>query len=488
MGEKGNRMDQRALRYEQLADELAGLIAGRVLRPGDRLPSVRRLAREKKLSVSTVVQALRQLEERGQVEARPQSGFFVRLPPPSQEPELAPQTRRRMARPVSVDISSRLMGVLALNSRTEMIPLGAALPAAELLPIAGLQRLYGIVGRRSGALLDAASHTALNHPDLVRQFLRHSLGWGQPLDADEIVVTNSCTEALSLCLRAVTRPGDTVAVESPSYYLMLQLLEHMGLKALEIPTHPRDGMSVDALEIATRERRIAACLLVSNFNNPLGSLIPDHEKKRLAELMAARRIPVIEDDIFGNLHFGPDRPWPVKSFDTAGNVMLCSSLSKTLSPALRLGYVAAGRFHAEILMQKTLTSGATNPVTQAVVAGYLESTAYSRHLRRLRHAYEKQVVQMSEAVLRYFPAGTRLSQPQGGFVLWVELPAGIDSGALFDEAVKAGIAFVPGDLFSASGHYRNCLRLNCGNPWSARFEEAIKRLGSLATMVAPSAT
>ena len=463
------------------------MIAERILRPGDRLPSVRRLAHEKKLSVSTVVQALRQMEERGQVEARPQSGFFVRRPTLNQNPQSVPQTRQRLTRPVAVDISSRLLRVLTLNNRSEMVPLGAALPAAELLPLASLQRLYGIVGRRSGALLDAASHTALNHSDLVRQLVRHSLAWGQPLAADEIVITNSCSEALSLCLRAVTRLGDTVAVESPSYYLMLQLLEHLGLKALEIPTHPRHGMSVDALEIASRERRIAACLLVSNFNNPLGSLIPDHEKKRLAELMATRKIPVIEDDIFGDLHFGLDRPWPVKSFDTTGNVMLCSSLSKTLNPSLRLGYVAAGGFHAEVLMQKTLTSGATNPVTQAVVARYLESTAYDRHLRSLRRAYEKQVMQMAEAVVRYFPAGTRLSQPQGGFVLWVELPASIDSAVLFEDAVNAGIALVPGDLFSASGHYRNCFRLNCGNPWSPRFEEAVKRLGMLAAKIAPLA-
>ena len=473
-------MDQRVLRYEQLADELAGMIAERILRPGDRLPSVRRMAQEKRLSVSTVVQALRQLEERGQIEARPQSGFFVRPPAPDRSAQIEPQLRQRRARPVAVDINSRLLRVLELNNRGDMAPFGAAMPAAELLPIAHLQRLYGRVGRRSAALLDAASHTSLNHPDLVRQFVRQSLTWGRPLAAEEIVVTNSCTEALSLCLRATTRPGDTVAVESPSYYLMLQLLEQLGLKALEIPTHPRHGMSVDALEIATRERRIAACLLVSNFNNPLGSLVPDQEKQRLAQLMAARQIPVIEDDIFGNLHFAAERPWPVKSFDASGNVMLCASLSKTLSPSLRLGYVAAGRYHAQVLIQKTLTSGATNPVTQAVAARYLESTAYERQLRGLRRAYERQVMQMAEAVLCYFPAGTRLSQPQGGFVLWVELPAAVDSSLLFEDALAAGITFVPGDLFSASGHYRNCLRLNCGNPWSPRLEEAVKRLGSLA--------
>lgn len=473
-------MDQQGLRYEQLADELAGMIAARVLRPGERLPSVRRLASEKKLSVSTVLQALRQLEERGQVEARPQSGFYVRPPAPQAHARLEPQTRRRAARPVAVDINSRLMRVLALNNRRDMVPTGAALPAAELLPLAQLQRLYGLVGRRSAALLDVHSHTAMNQPDLVRQFARHSLAWGRPLEPDEIIVTNSCTEAMALCLRAVTQPGDTVAVESPSYYLMLQLLEQLGLKALEIPTHPSRGLSVDALDVATRERRIAACLLVSNFNNPLGSLMPDEEKRRLVKLTAARKIPVIEDDIYGDLYFGPDRPWPLKSFDRAGNVMLCSSLSKTMSPSLRLGYVAAGCFHAQILMQKTMTSGATNPVTQLVAARYLESTAYERHLRGLRRAYERQVMRMSEAVLRHFPPGTRLSQPQGGLVLWVELPPGTDSEALFEDALGAGIAFVPGDLFSAGGQYRNCLRLNCGNPWSERFEQAVKRLGALA--------
>ena len=231
-------MNQRELLYEQLADEIAGMIAERILRPGDRLPSVRRLAQGKKLSVSTVMQALRQLEERSLIEARPQSGFFVRLPSPNQNSQLVPQNRQRPARPVNVDIGSRIMDVLALHDRSEMVPMGAAMPATELLPIASLQRLYGIVGRSSGALLNEASHTAMNRPELLRQFVRHSLEWGQPLEADEIVVTNSCTEALSICLRAVTKRGDTVAVESPSYYLILQLLENLGLKALEIPTHP----------------------------------------------------------------------------------------------------------------------------------------------------------------------------------------------------------------------------------------------------------
>ena len=473
-------METTGLRYQRLADELAGMIANRILRPGDRLPSVRKLAHEKRLSVSTVVQALRQLEDGGQIEARPQSGFFVRLPALDRLSPLEPPSRPRIAKPVTVDISSRLVGIRSLNFQPDMVPLGAALPGSDLLPIPQLQRLYQLVGRQVSGLLNASSHTSLNRPELVRQLVRHSLEWGPPLAPEELVVTNSCTEALALCLRAVTKPGDTVAVESPSYYLMLQLLENMGLKALEIPTHPRTGMSVDALELATRERRVAACLLVANFNNPLGCLMPDSEKKRLADLMAARQIPVIEDDVFGNLHFGPQRPWPIKSFDRTGNVLLCASTSKTLSPSLRLGYVAAGRFHRQVVAQKTLTSGVTNPMTQVVTARFMASAAYDRHLRSLRRSIEKQVLQMSDAVSQAFPAGTRLSQPQGGFVLWIELPDGRDGNVLHEQAIAAGIAFVPGEMFSASSQYRHCLRLNCGNPWTPQIEEAVKHLGKLA--------
>lgn len=470
-------MSEEGLRYELLADELGGLITSQVFRPGERLPSVRRLAQEKRLSISTVVHALRLLEERGTVEARPQSGYFVRtsgMAPLSTPPIKAP------ALACKVNISSRMMSVLALNHRPDLVPFGCALPSAEILPVASLQRLYSQVGKRADRLLaTTASHTALSLPDLVRQFVRLSLRWGQPLDAEELIVTNSCTEALSLCLRTVTQPGDTVAVESPAYPLMLQLLENMGLKALEIPTHPQHGMSVDALDLATRERKVAACLLVSNFSNPLGCVVPDADKARLARMMAERNIPIIEDDIFGDLNFGPLRPWPIKSFDKTGNVMLCSSVSKTMSPALRLGYVAAGRYYDRVLIQKTLNVGATNPFTQSVAAAFMESGAYERHLRSLRRAYQRQVLCMSEAVTRYFPAGTRLSQPQGGFVLWVELPEKVDTNLLYDLAVAEGVAFFPGELFSASGRYRNCLRLSCGCPWSAVQQEAVQRLGRL---------
>jgi DNA-binding transcriptional MocR family regulator len=468
--------------YENLANEFAALIGSGQLRPGDRLPSVRHLARQRALSISTVVQALRTLESRGMVEARPQSGYYVRRRPARMIEAHAPAASPA-AGPVEVGVSRRLMQVLRANEATGMVPLGSALPAPELQLGPRLNRLYASIARRQPGLLAGSSHSNLNELPLLRAITRRALEWGCPLAAEELVVTNSCTEAMTLCLRAVTKPGDTVAVESPTYYLMLQLLEAMGLRALEIPTHPLTGVSVEALELATRkpaaEGGVAACLLIPSGANPLGSVMPDAAKQHLAELLAARKVALIEDDIYGDICFTGARPRPIHAFDTSGNTMLCTSFSKTVSPSLRIGFVAAGRRTAEVALQKTLTSGKTNPLTQHVIAGLMESRGFDVHLRTLRRRFAEQIARTRDAVARHFPAETCVTDPQGGFVLWLELPPEVDCTALHRRAVKEGIAFVPGELFSASGQYRNCLRLACGQPWSGTLEDALRRLGKL---------
>lgn len=467
--------------YENLANEFATLIGDGQMRPGDRLPSVRHLALQRKLSISTVVQALRTLESRGMVEARPQSGYYVRRRPARMVEPLAPTPKPE---PVDVGVNRRLMAVLRSNEASGMVPFGSALPAPELMLAPRLSRLYASVARRKPQLLASSSHSGLSEVPLLRAITRRALEWGCPLTANEVVVTNSCTEALMLCLRAVTKPGDTVAVESPTYYVMLQLLEAMGLRALEIPTHPVTGVSVDALELATRKPAaaggVAACLLIPNGANPLGSVMPDTAKERLATLLAARGVPLIEDDIYGDICFSGERPRPIRAFDKSGNTMLCTSFSKTVSPGLRVGFVAAGRHTADIVLQKTLTSGDTNPLTQHVIAELMESRGFDVHLRTLRRRLAEQIARTRDAVARHFPAETRVTDPQGGFVLWLELPHEVNCTALHARAVKEGIAFVPGEMFSASGQYRNCLRLACGQPWSERLEDGIRRLGQLA--------
>ena len=471
--------------YEQLADYLRGLIDDRVLEAGDRLPSVRHLAAQRRLSVSTVLQALRQLEDRGLIEARPQAGYYVRRRVPARA---EPQGVEQLKRPVHVGVNQLLMRVLQANEQPGMLPLASAYPAPGLLPSARMQRTFAKVARQQRDLLAAGTCTAGNDERLVRQLIRLSLEWGGPLDAGEIVITNSCTESFNLCLRAVTSPGDTVALESPTYLVLLQVLEGLGLKALEIPTHPRTGISIEALELATRNGAIKACVLIPNAHNPLGSIMPEGNKCRVAQLLAERNVPLIEDDIYGDLCFEGGRPWPIKAYDASGNTMLCSSFSKTISPALRLGFVAAGRHLPEVLQIKTLTSGVTGALQQAAVAEFLEGGGHARELRRARRMYAAQVARMADAVAEHFPAECTMSRPQGGFVLWVELPRQVDALALHRDAVAERIAFMPGQLFSASGQYRNCLRLNCGNPWSAAIEGGVKRLGELVRRHAATPT
>ncbi|HXA47504.1 MAG TPA: PLP-dependent aminotransferase family protein, partial [Burkholderiaceae bacterium] len=351
-------------------------------------------------------------------------------------------------------------------------------PPDEMLPVKRIQQTVAAVARRDPVLLTRVNCVDGNEPSFIRQIVRRALDWGK-LDPAEIVVTNSCTEAISLCLRAVAKEGDTIAVESATYFSLLQLIESLGMKALEIPMHPHTGLSVDALELALREGLVDACLFVPNANNPLGCIIPDDQKKRLADLMAQYDVPMIEDDVYGDLCFTPERPWPVKAYDTAGNVLLCSSFSKAISPAARVGYIVAGKYTQAIALLKTVTSGATSHFFQAVLGDFIGGSSYDNQVRKMRRVLAQRIAQMSDAVAASFPAECSLSEPQGGFVLWIQMPKEVDALALHAQAIANRIALMPGPLFSSSGKLQNCIRLNCGNAWTAEIDGAIRKLGSM---------
>jgi DNA-binding transcriptional MocR family regulator len=470
------------LLYERLADELGQLIAQRVFTPGERLPSIRQLALQKRLSISTVMHAMRLLEDRGLVDARPQAGFYVRHRGRALAPVAVP---RGVEKPAFVGINNMLMQVLKDHDQHGRVALGSALPPPEMLPNDRVRRTLATLARRNPGLLANAKYFEINEPGLLRQILRRAAVWGQ-LDADEIVVTASCTEAISLCLRAVTRPGDTVAVESATYFVLLQLLESLGLKALEIPMDKQNGPSLDALELSMREGLCQACLFVPNVNNPIGSIMPDENKKRLANLLSRYDIPLIEDDIYGDMCFAAERPRPVKAWDTAGNVLSCSSFSKTVSPALRVGYVAAGKYAEKVKLLKTVTSGVSSHLPQAVVAEFLAGSGYDKQLRTMRRQLGQRIAQMSDAIASSFPEDCFATEPGGGFVLWVQLPAGVDALQLHTAAIEQGIAFMPGPLFSASGKLRDHIRINCANPWSEAIADGVSRLGQLIAAAAES--
>lgn len=465
------------LLYEQVAARVEKMIEQGVLKPGERIPSVRQVSQRQRVSMSTAFQAYFLLESRGLIESRPRSGFYVAYRTRELPPE--PTTSRPSLAATDVGVDEQVARVFSAAADPTFAPLGAASPSPELLPVTKLRKLMIEVLREHP---DEAVTYDLppGHAPLRRQIARRSIDWGCALAAEDIVTTVGCMEALNLCLRAVARPGDTIAIESPTYFGVLQAMQSLGLKALEVATDPRTGLCLDALEEALSRRKVAACLVIPNFNQPLGSLMPDDKKERLAAMLAEREIPLIEDDLYGDLHFGTARPRTVKSYDKDGLVLLCSSFSKTLAPGYRVGWTAPGRYREQVERLKLMTSVATPTLQQMVVARLLADGGYDRHLRGLRQAFSVQTKLMAQGVAASFPEGTKVTRPQGGFVLWVELPPELDALELHRRGLEKKIGIAPGTIFSAKGRYRNFIRLNCGFPWSDRIEQAVTTLGRIA--------
>ncbi len=464
-------------RYEALAGVIAGLVDAGTLPPGARAPSLRAIAREQRISLTTALQAYRLLEDRGVLEARPQSGFYVaRRGAVALEP---PAVSRPPARAASVAVSRLVLRLLEHAADPGLVPLGCAIPSAELLAAVGLDRFLARAARTKGTAYNIYTGPR-GDLQLRREIARRALCWGQALAPDDIAITCGCTEALALALKAVTRPGDTVVIESPSYFGLLHAIEVLDLKALELPTDPRTGVDVDALAGALARGPIAACLFASSFSNPLGSTIPDDRKRRILDLLARHQVPLIEDDIYGDIHFGAERPRPFAALDRHGLTITCSSFSKTVAPGYRIGWIAAGRRLQRMLEHKFALTLCGPALPQAAFAEFLATGGYDSHLRRIRRVFADAVDRTVRAVEAAFPKGTRASRPEGGFVLWVELPGPVDGPGLFEAALTEGISVAPGDVFSASGRFGHCLRLSCGYGWDARIEAGIRRLGALA--------
>lgn len=464
--------------YEEVAGRISYLIEKGTLRPGDRVPSIRNLSKQMQVSINTVKEAYCQLEDRRLLEARPQSGYYVRARLPDLPAE--PVVDRPTLNPSEVNLDNVYQLVMRDLLKPELLQLGIAIPNPELLPVEKLNRMLTRETRRY-ATQSVSYDLPPGNLRLRQQIARRMLLSGCTLSPDQIVTTSGCVEAVVLALQALCKPGDAVAIETPVYFNFLQLIEQLGLKALEIPASPRGGISLEALEYALDRNHgeVKACIVITNFNNPLGSLMSDEDKQKLVALLENYRIPLIEDDIYGDLSYRDERPSVAKSFDKTGNVLLCSSISKTLAPGYRVGWIAAGRYQEQIERIKMISSVATPSPTQLAVAEFLANGGYEHHLRSIRRVYARQTAQMADAIGRFFPPGTRVSRPQGGYILWVEMPHQIDTLKLYECCKKIGITIAPGQLFSIEGKFHNCVRLSAAF-WNPCVEAAIESLGNLA--------
>ena len=466
--------------YLTLANSIETQIQANVFSPGDRLPSVRSLCGDHRLSMETVLHTLRVLEDRGIVEARPRSGFYIKSR--NQLPEPLPQALQLRAS--SVEVSKLRFQTFSLGNSKNVIPLSVAVPSPDILPTKKLGRMISVLARSASAEVVSYAEPA-GHLKMRKQLARRSSDWGCMLTPEDFIVTNGTAEAIALSLRTTCPPHSAVLVESPTYYAILEIIENLGLRVVELPTDPRTGVSLNDVEHALQSiRSIGACLLVTNYSNPLGYAMPVEEKKRLVAILAKYQVPLIEDDIYGDLcPPGHRRPVAAKAFDTKGLVLLCSSISKTLAPGLRVGWISPGRFRDPILQLKANQTLACPTITQMAIAEFLEHGAYDAHLRKTRAFFASQLQRFSGAVARYFASDIRVSRPQGGFVLWIEFDSGVDTTELATLALnKYRIAVAPGCIFSATGkNFRNCLRISCGYPWSPQIENAFETLGKLAT-------
>ena len=468
-------------RYRQIAQHYLQAIHAGALQTGDRLPSLRELMQLHAVSLSTALQVCRTLEGEGWAEARERSGYFVTRPRRLKiVPMDEPATDRAPDPAQFVGIHEKVSSFVTQRRSHEVrLNLSTARGAPALYP--------------AEAMRNAVTRALREHPELLTQALpsrertpfreavaQRAVRVGMTLAPHDVLPTQGCIEALNLALRAVAQPGDTVAVESPTFYGLLQVLESLGMRALEIPTSPQTGLSIEALELAIDAYRdIKAVVVVPHLQNPLGSVMPDAHKARLAALCEQHGIALIEDDTYSELLDAPAPARALKSFDRSGNVIHCASLHKVLAPGLRLGWIHAGRWHARVEMLKYAQSRSNEALAQWAAGGFIASGAYDRHLRQLRASLRTQRERTAEAVAQHFPKGTRLNLPPGGLQLWVELPDQLSSVAVFDAALQEHILVAPGTLFSNTTRCDHYVRINCGLPWTPTLQAGLQRLGEI---------
>jgi DNA-binding transcriptional MocR family regulator len=429
------------------------------------------------LSPSTVSQAYYLLESRGLVRAEPRSGYFVAARA-SGVLLAEPQTTEPQSGSQPVAVNDLVYACLGAARARDIVPFGSAFPSPTLFPLDRLRHALVSSTRRLDPwnMVDDLPPGNLR---LKREIAKRYLRQGLTVATDEIVLTHGAMEALNLCLNAVTRPGDAVVVESPTFYMALQALQRLGLRAIEVPTHVRDGVDLGRLAQVIELYRPQACWLMTTFQNPLGSLMPESKKRDLVELLARHDVPLIEDDVYSELYEGNVAPLPAKAFDRRGLVLHCSSFSKCLAPGYRVGWAAPGRLVRQVERLKLMTSLSGSIPVQAALADYLQEGGYDRHLRTLRQSLQVQRSSLFDAVNRHFPDGTRVVRPAGGYFVWVELPVGVDAMALHRAALAHHISLAPGPMFSARAEFRHHIRLTCGQRWDGALERAIRTLARL---------
>jgi DNA-binding transcriptional MocR family regulator len=468
---------QGKFRYVDLADRIQHQIEKGAFKLSEKLPSLRSLCQSTGYSMTTVLQAYVELEKRGIVESRHRSGYFIR--PRTKPLRRAPKMKRHTVMPRKINLDDLIYQLTLDMGDPRVLNLGGVAVAPDLLPYKRLYKhLKSIPEKQIPAAIagyvDPQGHALLRHQ--ITNLLFPII---PEVSMEDIVITNGCTEALSLSIKSVAKAGDTVILESPTDPWLRQTIRNYDIYALEIPADPETGIDLDTVARVIEREKIAACILNPNCQNPLGFVMPDGAKRTLLELLTAQGIPIIENDVCGDLYFGARRPNPIKKWDVDGSVLYCASFSKVLAAGLRVGWVVAGPHKERIVQMKLNRSMVSSTLNQAVIANYLKEGTYHRHLRKLREILKQQYKYCAAALHQYMPTSVRMTAPQGGLAIWVELPEGIRGSEVYAEARKSGIAILPGSFCASHDHFDRFIRIGYGGVWGQTMEAAIQRIGAI---------
>jgi len=451
--------------YQAFADEFILKIKQKQYVSGDRLPSIRRFAAQKQISVNTVVSCYRLLEQLGYIEAKEKSGYIV----------LPYVAGSDMPLPKFASKKVTLHTKANVDTLATQHPFERAQASPELLPTDSLTKSMTNMVRKNANCVYVYGDVQ-GELQLRKSLSQHFKQQGFSFSAEQLVINNGCLDSIKLALEITTAPGDSVAVSSPCFNGLLSMLAMMKRSVIEIPSN-FEGVDLIQVEQLMSEKQIAACLFTANHHNPQGTSFPIEQKQTLAKLSNAFDIPIIEDDVYQELHFGQVLPLPIKAFDQMGTVIWCSSISKTLASGYRIGWALPGKYLSDFLQCRVVQSLGVNVPLQLTVSDFIDKNYYQRHLKRLRLKLAQQVAQYRQIIAVELGEldSVHISEPTGGLTLWVYVK-GLAADKLMMSARNHNIEIRAGNLFSTRGFYNSYFRVNVGFPLDESLTGQLKQL------------
>lgn len=468
-----------SFKYEKVFTDLHNAILNGIFLPLAKLPSLRTSSIKYNCGVSVIIQAYGKLESIGLITSIEKSGYIVCSD--SVMPMPTPENANHTLLPNISKANTMTSEIMDMAMDKTILPFGAAIPDETIMATKKLTMYIRRKIQYCPELLTCYTPAA-GSLNLRQEIVKYMFNKGVYINADDIVITNGCAEALYLSLKLTTSPGDTVAIETPTYFSLISMLEELKLRAIEIPTKADKGLDIGNLKKTLENCKIKSLVFSSTFQNPLCSIMDSSALKELYNLSIAHGFNLIEDDIYGDCSFDKKSYKPLKSMDKKNNVIYCSSFSKTLSSGIRIGWVIPGTRLDQFKESKQISCLGGPAVLQEALAEFFRDGCYDLHLKKFRKKIYSQTYGIRKLIEKYFPTGTKVTSPKGGYFLWVEFPKGLNAYTLYSMAYENKIGIVPGPVFSLSENYRNCIRLSCATPITPEIIGGVRKLGELAEL------